>query len=222
MNTQRGTGRIFKVTHGTAEPRPVDVARLTDAELVQLHLHKNDWWVRNARLVLQERAAAGRDLSAARKSLHGMFAKNPDVTRQLRALWTLHATGELEESFLRAQLAHESEHVRAWAVRLLCESQPSAGAVRRFTVMAVQDASPKVRLALASALQRMPHTDRWGILAGLASHAGDATDANLPLMLWYAFEPLVKTDLPRALKLASESKLPLLRQFAARRAAEAE
>ncbi|MBM3876905.1 MAG: hypothetical protein FJ386_09330 [Verrucomicrobia bacterium] len=222
VNTQRGTGRIFKVTHGTPEPRPVDVARLSDTDLVQLHLHKNDWWVRHARRALQERAAAGRDLSAARQSLNEMLAKHPDVTRKLRALWTLHATGGLEEDFLRAQLAHESEHVRAWAVRLLCESKPSAGAVRRFTAMAAQDPSPKVRLALASALQRMPHTDRWGILAGLASRAEDAADPNLPLMLWYAFEPMVKTDLPRALKLAGDSKIPLLRQFAARRAAESE
>ena len=223
VNTQRGTGRIFKVTYGKTEQRPVDIARLSEGELAQLQLHKNDWFVRHARLVLQERVAAGRDVSAARKALHEMFATNPDVTRKLRALWSLHATGGLDESFLREQLAHESEHIRGWAVRLLCESQkPSAGAVRRFTVMATQDASPKVRLQLASALQRMPHADRWPIIAALASHAGDATDANLPLMIWYGFEPLVKTDIPRALKLASGSKLPILRQFAARRAAGSE
>ena len=223
VNTQRGTGRIFKVTFGKPELRPVDISRLTDAELVQLHLHKNDWWVRNARLVLQERAAAGRDLFAARKSLHEMFARNPDVTRKLRALWTMHATGGLDESFLLAELAHETEHIRSWAVRFLCEShKPSAKAVSRFTSMAAKDASPKVRLQLASALQRMPHADRWPIIAGLGSHAEDATDANLPLMIWYGFEPLVKTDVPRALKLASQSKIPLLLQFAARRAAEAE
>ena len=223
VNTQRGTGRIFKVTFGKTDPRPVDIARLTDAELVQLHLHKNDWWVRNARRVLQERAANGRDLTAARKSLHEIFAKNPDVTRKLRALWTLHATGGLDESFLLTQLAHESDHIRSWAVRLLCESQkPSPKSLAHFAEMAAKDPSPKVRLALASALQRMPHTDRWPIIAGLASHAEDATDANLPLMIWYGFEPLVKTDVPRALKLASQSKIPLLRQFTARRAAEAE
>ena len=41
----------------------VDPATLDDASLVKLQLHKNDWHVRHARRLLQERAAAGRDLS---------------------------------------------------------------------------------------------------------------------------------------------------------------
>jgi len=54
------SGRIFKVTYGDAKAKPVDLARLTDAELVQLQLHKNDWQVRHARRLLHERAVAGK------------------------------------------------------------------------------------------------------------------------------------------------------------------
>ena len=223
VNTQRGTGRIYKVTYGKTEPRPVDIPRLSDAELVALHRHKNDWFVRHARLVLQERATAGRDLSAAHRSLHDMFVTERDVTRQLRALWTLHATGGLDEAFLLQQLGHASEYIRAWSIQLLCESKrPPAAAVQQFATMAVRDTSPFVRLYLASALQRLPHADRWAIATGLAGHAEDADDANLPLMTWYGIEPLVKTDLPRSLKLAGEAKIPLLRQFISRRAAGSE
>jgi hypothetical protein len=32
-----------------------DLARLSDAELVRLQLHKNDWFVTHARRLLQER-----------------------------------------------------------------------------------------------------------------------------------------------------------------------
>jgi hypothetical protein len=78
------------------------------------------------------------------------------------------------------------------------------------------------RASAASALQRLPHADRWAIATGLAGHAEDADDANLPLMTWYGIEPLVKTDLPRSLKLAGEAKIPLLRQFISRRAAGSE
>ena len=53
-------GRIYKVTYGTPKPWTSDLAKLSDAELVQLQLHKNDWFVRKARRLLQERAAAGR------------------------------------------------------------------------------------------------------------------------------------------------------------------
>ena len=52
-----------------------------------------------------------------------------------------------------------------------------------------------------------------------ASHAEDATDHNLPLMYWYAIEPLVPTDVNRAAKLAVDAKIPLVREFIARRLA---
>ena len=59
-----------------------------------------------------------------------------------------------------------------------------------------------VRLYLASALQRLPLEQRWSIAEGLLSHSSDASDANLPLMIWYGVEPLVVVDTGRALKLA--------------------
>ena len=58
--------------------------------------------------------------------------------------------------------------------------------------MAKSDPSPVVRLYLASALQEIRLDERWEILAGLASHAEDAGDHNLPLMYWYAAEPLAR------------------------------
>ena len=60
-----------------------------------------------------------------------------------------------------------------------------------------------VRLYLASALQRLPLENRWDILAGLVGHAEDAADHNLPLMYWYAAEPLAAVDASRAAWLAS-------------------
>ncbi|MEW6305244.1 MAG: PVC-type heme-binding CxxCH protein [Verrucomicrobiota bacterium] len=221
VNTRRGTGRLFKVTYGTPRATQPDVSKLGDAELVALHLHKNDWWVRHARRVLQERAAAGRDLAPAHTALRAMFANNTDVTRQLRALWTLHATGGAGGTLLLEQLAHTNEHVRAWSVRVLTDpAKVSAKAVERFADLAAQDQSPLVRLHLASALQRLPLNDRWAIAEGLVGHADDVDDANLPLMVWYGIEPLVKADTPRALKLMPRVKSPLVRQFIVRRAAE--
>jgi putative membrane-bound dehydrogenase-like protein len=228
VNTRRETGRIFKITYQPSadKPRalPSDISKLSDAELIELHLHKNDWFVRHARRVLQERAAAGRDLRAADRELTRMFETNPDVTRQLRALWTLHAIGAAKEEFLLRQLLHRSEYVRAWAIRLLTEpGQISSDAVKSFAEMAARkEETPFVRLHLASALQRLPHDDRWAIAEGLASHAEDVPDQNLPLMIWYGIEPLVKPEIARSLKFAEQSKIPLLRQFIARRAAEAD
>jgi hypothetical protein len=117
-------------------------------------------------------------------------------------------------------LGHADEHVRGWAVRLLVEDRaPPEAAVRRFATMASGDPSALVRLSLASALQRMPTRSRWEIAPSLAGRAEDADDANLPLMIWYGMEPLVAEDPARALALVPSVRIPLLREYIARRAA---
>jgi hypothetical protein len=85
--------------------------------------------------------------------------------------------------------------------------------------MARLDRSPLVRLYLASALQRVPAEKRWEVLAGLLANDDDAADQNLPLMVWYAAEPLVELDMSRALSAAFESKLPRLFAFTVQRIA---
>ena len=85
--------------------------------------------------------------------------------------------------------------------------------------MAKKDDSPVVRLYLASAMQRMSLDKRWDIAAGLVAHAEDADDHNLPKLIWYGIEPLVPANKPRALQLAAKAKIPLIRQFIARRSA---
>jgi len=149
-----------------------------------------------------------------------MFAQEPDIPKKLRALWALHAIGAADETLLLEQLHHDSEYLRAWAARLLCENGgPSSAALDRFAVMAADDDSPYVRLHLASLLQRVPAAERWPIARGLLTHAADAEDDNIPLMIWYGVEPLVQRDVGRFLALAAGGRIPLVARFAARRAA---
>ncbi|VTT96410.1 membrane-bound dehydrogenase domain-containing protein : Putative membrane-bound dehydrogenase OS=Singulisphaera acidiphila (strain ATCC BAA-1392 / DSM 18658 / VKM B-2454 / MOB10) GN=Sinac_5736 PE=4 SV=1: Cytochrom_C [Gemmataceae bacterium] len=215
----RGTGRIYKISHVDSKPKPVDLAKLTEAELVELHLHKNDWYVRNARRVLQERAARDGNASAnVVKSLGDVLTKNADETRRLRAMWTLRALGALDPAPL---LADRDAHVRGWAVRFAGEAEsPAPEMLAKFREMAKADASQVVRLELASALQRLPLEQRWDVAAELVRHAEDAGDANLPLMYWYAIEPLVPANPAKALDLAAKAEVPLVRWFVARRLAD--
>jgi hypothetical protein len=62
--------------------------------------------------------------------------------------------------------------------------------------------------------------ERWGVVAKLAAHGEDVGDQNLPLMDWYALEPMVAAEPKRGLALAMRAKIPTLREFAARRVAE--
>jgi putative heme-binding domain-containing protein len=126
----------------------------------------------------------------------------------------------LDSTFLIQLLRDESEYVRSWAVRLLCEpSNPPAEALARFEEMAAIDDSAFVRLYLASSLQRIALPDRWSIVNALAQRTEDARDNNLPLMLWYGTEPLVSDDLTRFAGLASTTRIPLLARHVARRVA---
>ena len=217
-NTRRHTGRIYRISYGDPQTKSVNIAALDNDELVELHRHRNDRFVRHARRVLQERTAAGDDMDSVHASLSEMLRSHADVTRQLRALWTLHATDGLTDEVLLELLDAENEHLRGWAVRLLCEGKdPPAVALDKFCRLAERGNSPLVRLQLASALQRLGADSRWPLAEALATRADDAGDQNLPLMLWYGAEPLVESDLNRYVDLACETEIPLLRQHVARR-----
>jgi putative membrane-bound dehydrogenase-like protein len=212
----RTNGRIFKVVYKDQKTTPVDLQKRSSADLVQLQLNPNDWWVRHARRILEERGPDPEVHAALRKILAG----NPDPTRKLRALWALHATGGLTAEVALSALRDPTDYVRAWAIQLLCEDgHASPAAAREFARLAREDPSPVVRLYLASAAQRIAPDQRWDIVAALHAHAEDAADHNLPLMDWYALEPLFEQDYHRALALALDSKEPRMVEFAARRIA---
>jgi putative membrane-bound dehydrogenase-like protein len=210
----RSNGRIYKVSYGESKRVDVDLSKLSDAELVKLQLHENDWYVRHARRLLQERGAAG-----AHAELEKIAFAHPDETRRLRGLWSLHVTGGLKNERVSEGLANSSPWVRAWTVQLALDEGkiPFDGFVGKLAAMAKGDPSPVVRLYLASAAQRLPLADRWELLRGLIGHREDANDHNLPLMAWYAAEPLADVDADRALHLASHSEFPQTLSFMARK-----
>jgi putative membrane-bound dehydrogenase-like protein len=219
----RENGRVYKITYGDVKPVRVDLAGLDDVELARLALHRNDWYVRTARRLLQERAAAGHDLSEAHRVLAEIERTHRDVPRRLRALWALYGSGGLSAGLLRERLGDPSEGVRAWAVRLLCDAgPPDAAALERMAILARDDPSPRVRLALASALQRLPAEARRPIAEGLVSHPDAAADRSLELMIWYGVEPLGASDPGAATALAAASRLPRVRQYLARRTVAAD
>ncbi len=238
----RTSGRIFKITHG--EPKRVelgDLAKLDASELVKLHTHPNEWFARQARLELIARANAGQDLSAAKQQLRAFFDGRRDTVSKLRTLWTLNSIGGADADFLRAQLQRLDEHVRAWAVRLLSEAwpldtlmsvrptwQPDFAAAEKaapalqqeFVRVAREDSSGLVRLALASALQRLPIAARMPLALALVSHKEDAADHNLPLLIWYGLIPLAESEPVALAAVAAGCELPQTRRFIARRLAE--
>jgi len=212
----RTNGRIYKISYGEPKHVHVDLATLPSEELVQYQLSPNEWFVRRARLILQER---GPD-PAVHAALVRLIQEQKAVPQRLRALWTLHVTQGLTES-LAISLLHDPEpYLRGWTVQLACEDKaPSAALLTAFADLAKSDPSPVVRRFLASAAQRIPVAKRWDVVTALLQHGEDATDHNLPLLYWFATEPLVPVDPARALALAGQTPLTAVRGFIARRQA---
>jgi putative membrane-bound dehydrogenase-like protein len=213
----RSNGRIFKISYGEPKFEKVDFQKHSDEELIRRAIERNDWSGRHARRILQERAQT--DSNLRQKVSQSIPAEPPgyDPDKKLRWLWTAHTAGSFHPLYA---LARANEYVRAWAIQLICEAtKVSPNILEQFLEMARKDPSPVVRLYLASAMQRLPIDDRWEIIEALSQHAEDANDHNIPLMVWYAAEPLPAKDFNRALALAEQSKLPKLLEFTVRRTA---
>ncbi|MFQ5733054.1 MAG: PVC-type heme-binding CxxCH protein [Planctomycetaceae bacterium] len=215
----RENGRIYKITFGDVKKWKGDLEKLKDAPLLDLLTHKNRWFARRARRLIHERATSGKlddeiaYFEAEAASRNPLKHSNP----VLDFLWTMH----LAHKQSKGPWEDVNELNRAWSIRLTLDN----GKVlpkdqKQLVAMAINDKSPRVRLALASGLQRFPIKDRWAIAEALVAHGEDAKDANIPLMIWYGIEPAVSKDRKRAIALLKKTKIPLIRQYIARRLAE--
>ncbi len=253
----RTSGRIYKITYGEPKhPAVTDLTKLSIAELVRLHTHTNEWFARQARLQLLDRAAKPAELGVDTKDLRALFATAKDPVHQLRALWSLYVLGATDESFLLAQTRRANEHLRTWAVRLLTDDWPldtvisqrpvaadvgrlhsqstndnhqsatskslltSAATRQELSRLAREDGSGLVRLALATALKRLPVNQRLELAVPLVAHKEDAADHNLPALIWYGLIPLAESQPDALSKIAKFCELPLTRRLIARRLAE--
>ncbi len=219
----RTSGRIYKVSYtGNVEseagfsPTP-QLHAAQPLQLVEYQLHANDWYVRHARRRLQELASEGANLDAATTRLRSIFDSHPETTRKLRALWCLASINALPQEWLRRQLHHPDEHVRLWAVQFLANSSTDPATVAAsLASMATDEPSPLVRLYLASALQKLPASLRWGIATELVKYTKDTHDHAQPLMIWYGIEPAVSLNPSKALALAQSTRFPIVRRHVAR------
>jgi putative membrane-bound dehydrogenase-like protein len=210
-------GRIYRVSYGNPKKWKGDVSSLTDAELVKLQLSPNDWFVRHARRVLQERAATGKLEKGTADALRGIFSSNRGAPERLRGLWALSVVGGLDYTQLITVFLKDSEQpVRAWVARLLIEGYPDSvvpqnadaqklEAFRRLMMEAFTDRlkareSPYVLVTIASALQRANKGVARELLKAWLPLLSTSSDPKLLQMVWYAmlrFPIVEELGLPR-------------------------
>jgi putative membrane-bound dehydrogenase-like protein len=222
----RSNGRIFKLVYGDTKFTPIDLDKKSSEELLPLLHTKNEFYARHARRILQERGPDAKVKGLLRTALENADG-DENAVGPLEDLWALHAVHGLDEQLGFTLLKKQNAYLRAWTIQLLCEDNiPTDEMLKEFATLAKNDPSPIVRLYLASALQRIGPRKaddanvtslKWHILTALLGHGEDINDHNLPLVDWYAAEPMVARNPERAVKLLMETKIPRVREFIARR-----
>ena len=222
------TGRIFRISPEESlaknwDGRYGDLTQLTDLELAKLQTNKSSWHARRARVILQERAVKSSISQEAKDALNGTLATDKNGDWRLRALWALHVSKALDQTQLKKLLTDKDEYIRAWSIQLLCEDKKAGDDIlTQFQSMAKNDPSPVVRLYLSVALQRITPDKRWDLAMALSKRKEDTGDHNIPHMLWFGVEPLIDDDPTRYLAIASETEIPMIAQYMARRMVDAD
>ncbi len=239
----RNSGRIYKLTYAApGKVEPFDIARYENQRLVELQQHPNAWWARQARRVVQERAAAlvekhnddpdgspstDAELSALQRVIHS--ASKRSATRYAGCDCCGRLTPRSRHPlsiFSRPLPLRRTSTSAVWQLRFALDQFPIGGELvpqklaDTLASVAQDETSGLVQLYLASALQRLPLDRRWAIAEALCSHCEFAGDRELPLMIWYGIEPAVAHDRARSLELIAASQIPLIRQYVARRLTE--
>ena len=214
----RTNGRLYRVRYEGWWPWREAPGMWTPESTLEHQLQENAWLSRMARRKAAEQGQAIRGNAALVRRAVELLEKGASTETALRLLWWLRCAG-VDYKLDQKTLQNADAYVRLWDIQLSAE-KPGLAPVEELKQSAKTDASPVVRLAVASALQRLPNAKRWEVVEALLQHEEDNADHNLPQMVWFAIEPAVPEAPERALALAKSSKMTLPAELMARRVAE--
>lgn len=211
----RGNGRLYRIAwRATYQPRAVNLRSLSDLQLAAMVTHPNDWHVRTARRLLQERATQRPIATTAIAHLRRTSVGHDEPARRLRAAWGLFASQAANDTDYQTWLRDAHPSVRAWAVQLVAENgSVSAPVAHSLVSIAKADASPLVGRYVASAAQRLTPALGWALMEELVQRSDWRQDRVLPKLIWYSYAELMNQDLERGLNLASKIELDPIPDF---------
>lgn len=211
----RATGRIFRIQYqsGKSHTTP-DLSVSLQSDWVNLLYSANAWHWRSALRLLQEVPLESETIAAL--LTNATSADGPSLLK-LRSFWALADRPEAE-IVARQFLTRGDVSQRCWAVRWLVDHSADERLLAdELTGLAGRENSPRVRLYLAGALQKLPLKHRLHLAMEISQDSGDNADHNLPLMIWYGIEELVAGKPELAPELFPAIQLNLVRKFIARR-----
>lgn len=191
----RTNGRVFKVSNASSESFPesqIDLTKLSIAELIRMHEHSNQWFVRRARQELARRGA-----SAAIPELLDLARQPNNPPLALEALWSCitlsgpasSIENRLSDDICAQLLASPHAAVRRWTLRWLGDGgRVSADMAVQLDALAEHEEDVHVRQQLASTAARLPAAQALPIINANINRDIDREDPFLPLQWWWAVE----------------------------------
>jgi len=192
----RTNGRIFRIApKGRSFSAVQDFTTLSADQLLKLHEHRSQWYVRRARQELVRR-----DDRSVLTEL-GKRGNSDDEQLALESLWTIASLNAFDETLAERLLACPHASVRAWAVRLLGDTGSlSMHMAERLDELAEQDLAIEVRQQLACSAQRWPAAQAMPIINANINRDIDSDDPCLPLLWWWAVERHSTSDREEVMK----------------------
>ena len=178
----RSNGRIYRLdAKGTRPASPIDFATLPKDELLKLHRHRSQWYIRRARMELVRRHEGKSDLINLLNDSNEIIA--------LEGLWSLAAIGGFDEILGDNLLNSPHPAIRSWTVRLLGDSRRvSPEMAHRLDKFAERELAVDVRRQLASTAARLPAQQAMPIINANINRDIDSGDPYIPLLWWWAVE----------------------------------
>jgi putative membrane-bound dehydrogenase-like protein len=218
-------GRIHKIVYGKVKPWKGDLSKLNFDELAKLQGHKNDWFARHARRLLLEQAETSqRAKQLVTSAVQGTQRAIPPANRttMIRCAWIRSALGDVEGAvdLNTAGIHRRDPELQTMAFRLFMDLAARGLYSVDLAAKRLEPTNPNEILSMASGMQRLPLQDRFALAVRLLSNVDEreASDANIPLMTWYAIEPIIDSDWEQTHALLEVTRLPMIRQFITRKA----
>ncbi len=230
----RSNGRIYRIAaNGKKSADSIDFSKLSTDQLLELHRHSSQWYVRHARQELVRRCMPGspqRDsiIAAIGPDLHHAAFQGAAESIALEAMWSMYALNTLDEKLAMQLLDSPHPAVRSWTLRWLGDhGQVSPEMAHRLDEFAEQEPVVEVRQQLACTAARLPAHQAVPIINANINRDIDNDDPRLPLLWWWAVEhhsvdgrdEVMRRFLRPSLwnsKLGRETLLPrLIRRYAA-------
>ncbi|GAA4307417.1 HEAT repeat domain-containing protein [Compostibacter hankyongensis] len=185
------TGRIYRLRNkdSAAAVPAFDLRAYSNEQLIALLSDKNEWFRRQAILLLGDRKD-----STVIPALLRLFGSDNGQTA-LEALWAINLSGGFNDKIAVEALRHKDPYVRMWGVRLLGDAGKVSPAIAaQLARLAGHERHPEVRSQLASTAKRLPGPDAVPIIRNLLRNAGDMDDPDIPLLIWWAVESKSESD----------------------------